>query len=157
MYIGSFWDRPLRSQENAPLLVQEKEDLLGELSELPRNAALRRINELVKRTRSVKVHAYIIHYLRKQMPYTFGKEKKQEKLINRLESEFEHCARRYNLPLGDFPNPHEFRMKLRQIKDITKFQKLDKSLVREMDRVLANDIAALLERCSITTKPQDPY
>jgi hypothetical protein len=28
---------------------------------------MRRISELVKRARAVKVHAYIIHYLRKQI------------------------------------------------------------------------------------------
>lgn len=44
---------------------------------LPENAVVRRINELVKRARSVKVHAYIIHYLRKQMPYVMGKQDKQ--------------------------------------------------------------------------------
>lgn len=44
---------------------------------LPENAVVRRINELVKRARSVKVHAYIIHYLRKQMPYMMGKQEKQ--------------------------------------------------------------------------------
>jgi hypothetical protein len=39
---------------------------------LPQNAVVRRINELVKRARSVKVHAYIVHYLKKQMPYVIG-------------------------------------------------------------------------------------
>ena len=56
---------------------KEKTDLLEELMLLPENAVVRRINELVKRARSVKVHAYIIHYLRKQMPYMMGKQEKQ--------------------------------------------------------------------------------
>ena len=56
---------------------KEKRDLLEELMLLPENAVVRRINELVKRARSVKVHAYIIHYLRKQMPYMMGKQDKQ--------------------------------------------------------------------------------
>lgn len=56
---------------------REKNDLLEELMLLPENAVVRRINELVKRARSVKVHAYIIHYLRKQMPYMMGKQDKQ--------------------------------------------------------------------------------
>jgi hypothetical protein len=32
-----------------------------------------------------QVHAYIIHYLRKQMPYVLGKSEKQKKLLDRLE------------------------------------------------------------------------
>lgn len=77
------------------MLENEKLDLLNDLKALPRNAALRRINELVKRTRSVKVHAYILHYLRKQLPFSnWGKKDKQTLLIQRLDKEFLDCARR---------------------------------------------------------------
>jgi hypothetical protein len=54
------------------LLEREKADLLQEMMSLPQNAVVRRINELVKRARAVKVHAYIVHYLKKQMPYVLG-------------------------------------------------------------------------------------
>ena len=98
MYMGSFWDAPLKKEgrDNAQLLNREKADLMSELSLLPRQAAVRRINELIKRSRSVKVHAYIIHYLRKQMPYLLGKSDKQRQLLSRLDKEFLACARRYD-------------------------------------------------------------
>lgn len=64
---------------------------------LPENAVVRRINELVKRARSVKVHAYIIHYLRKQMPYVMGKQDKQ--VCGREEGERYACGPGY---LRDF-------------------------------------------------------
>lgn len=83
--MGSFWEAPLKLEENKALLDREKSDLLHEMTSLPANAAVRRINELVKRARSVKVHAYIIHYLRKQMPYMIGKSEKQRKLLDRLD------------------------------------------------------------------------
>ncbi|CAM9179670.1 unnamed protein product, partial [Phaeothamnion confervicola] len=127
-------------------LQREKQDLLDELMRLPDNAVIRRINELVKRARSVKVHAFIIHYLRKQMPYAFGKQEKQAKLLGRLPAEFKACARRYGLPLGDFPQPDKFRRKLLEIKDISKFQKLDKSLVYDMDKIFSQDLPKLMER-----------
>ncbi|CAM9790942.1 unnamed protein product, partial [Chrysoparadoxa australica] len=169
VYIGSFWDNPIQNHENRQLLAKEKQDLLDELMRLPDNAVIRRINELVKRARSVKVHAYIIHYLRKQMPYVMGKQEKQAKLIGRLDHEFLACARRYGLPLGDFPKVEKFRRSLREVKDISKvrkrrptgcggeaqtitspfslqFQKLDKGLVVEMDKVFSQDIPRLMER-----------
>jgi EH domain-containing protein 1 len=107
---------------------------------------MRRINEMVKRARSVKVHAYLIHYLRKQLPYTWGKKEKQKRLIGRLESEFMAAARRYSLPKGDFPPLEPMRQALSEIKDLSEFPKLDKKLVREMDRVFAVDIPDLLEK-----------
>jgi len=156
VYTGSFWDGPLRNQENAKLLIKEKESLLAELSELSDRAVLRRINELVKRARAVKVHAFIIHYLRKQMPYLIGKGDKQMKLINRLDREFVACARRYGLALGDFPPVEKYQQALMEIKDISKFPRLDKSLVAEMDRVFSHDIPKLLDRARYYAADQAP-
>eukprot|EP01041_Mallomonas_annulata_P007422 gene7422-15164_t len=148
VFMGSFWEGPLKSEENRALLEREKSDLLAELMALPQNAVVRRINELVKRARSVKVHAYIIHYLKKQMPYVLGKADKQRLLIDRLDKEFLACARRYNLPLGDFPPVDKYRSMLREIRDISEFKKLDKNLIYEMDRMLTHDIPLLLQKAT---------
>ena len=72
--IGSFWDQPLKLEDNRVILEREKHDLIQEMMSLPQNAVVRRINELVKRARSVKVHEFIIHYLKKQMPLMMGKK-----------------------------------------------------------------------------------
>lgn len=146
VFMGSFWDAPLKNTDQMELLQREETDLLNDIMNLPQQAVMRRINELVKRARSVKVHAYIIHYLRKQLPYTWGKREKQHRLIGRLESEFAAAARRYNLPKGDFPAIEPFRKSLLEIKDLSEFQKLDKRLVREMDKVFSVDIPDLLEK-----------
>jgi GTPase SAR1 family protein len=146
VYMGSFWDAPLQNTEQAELLQREEMDLLNDIMQLPQQAVMRRINELVKRARSVKVHAYIIHYLRKQLPYTWGKREKQDRLISRLDTEFLACARRYSLARGDFPPIEPFRQALREIKDLSEFPKLDKKIVREMEKVFSVDIPALLEK-----------
>ena len=146
VYIGSFWGGPLKNTEQASLLNREKLDLFTDIAQLPQNAVMRRINELVKRARSVKVHAYIIHYLRKQLPYTWGKKEKQARLIERLDRELVMCARRYELPRGDFPEVGPLRQALLEIKDLSEFPKLDKRMVKDMDRVFSVDIPELLER-----------
>jgi hypothetical protein len=62
---------------------------------------------------------------------------------------------RYNLPRGDFPDVNKFKKSLQELSDIREqFPKLDKSLVREMDRVLSDDVARLLEQCSVKVKAQ---
>jgi hypothetical protein len=148
VYLGSFWEAPLKMEDNRVLLEREKNDLLAEMMALPQNAVVRRINELVKRARSVKVHAYIIHYLKKQMPYVIGKSEKQKRLLDRLDREFLACARRYNLPVGDFPPVDQYRKMLSEVKDISDFKKLDKNLVYEMDKVLTHDIPMLLQKAT---------
>jgi EH domain-containing protein 1 len=55
VYVGSFWDQPLVFEDNASLFEAEENDLMNDLRSLPRNSAMRKINELVKRTKLAKV------------------------------------------------------------------------------------------------------
>ena len=71
--------RALRTSQDT-LFQAEGGDLLSDLRSLPRNSAVRKINELVKRARLAKVHALIIAHLRNNMPTFFGKKKAQDKL-----------------------------------------------------------------------------
>lgn len=89
VYIGTFWDEKLHNDTNRRLFQDEKHDLFADLQSLPRNAALRKLNDLIKRARLAKVHAYIIAELRKQMPSMIGKEKKKKDLIQKLDKIFE--------------------------------------------------------------------
>lgn len=88
VYIGSFWDNIDKNHDNYALYMSEMEDLLHDLRDLPRNAGIRKINELVKRSRMAKVHAQIIGHLKAQLPSVFGKNKKLEELIQNLDQEF---------------------------------------------------------------------
>ena len=43
VYISSFWDREFLNEHNKALFTKEREDLLKEMRELPRNAAIRKV------------------------------------------------------------------------------------------------------------------
>ena len=75
VYVGSFWSNPLSNLDNADLFEKEEKDLMKDLAVLPRQSAVRKINELVKRIRKVRALAYIVGYLKAQMPSIVGREK----------------------------------------------------------------------------------
>jgi len=143
VYIGSFWDEPYKNTENVPLFQREREDLLNDLRSLPRNSTLRKINELVKRTRYSKVHAYICNHLRNQFGL-FYKQSKQEKLLKGMLGEFKTVSKQHGLAPGDFPDVNRFRSSLERF-EIWKFPKLYAGQMTTLENVLSKEIPALMK------------
>jgi len=143
VYIGSFWDQPLRYDINRRLFEAEEQDLFADLQSLPRNAALRKLNDLIKRARLAKVHAYIISGLKKDMPSVFGKEGKKKDLIKNLDALYSSLQREHQISPGDFPDIKKMQERLVEF-DFTKFHNLDRKLLERVDKMLAEDIAKLM-------------
>ena len=144
VYVGSFWSQPLSNLDNADLFEMEEKDLMKDLAILPRQSAVRKINELVKRLRKVKTLAYIIGHLKAQMPAMMGREKKQKKLIADLPNVFRAIMKKYDLSPGDFPDINQFMAKLNESK-FAEFNTLKDVQIAELDKVLNEDIPSLME------------
>uniref|UniRef100_A0A674P546 EH-domain containing 3 n=1 Tax=Takifugu rubripes TaxID=31033 RepID=A0A674P546_TAKRU len=143
VYIGSFWSHPLLIPDNRKLFEAEEQDLFKDIQSLPRNAALRKLNDLIKRARLAKVHAYIISSLKKDMPSVFGKENKKKELIASLGDIYKRIEREHQISPGDFPNLKKMQDQL-QAQDLHKFQPLKPKLLEAVDDMLAHDIAGLM-------------
>ena len=114
-----------------------------DLQSLPKNAALRKLNDLIKRARLAKVHAYIISELRNEMPAMFGKESKKKDLIKNIGNIYDRLQREHQISPGDFPDIKKMQEVL-QNQDFTKFHSLKPQLLETVDRMLAVDIAKLM-------------
>ncbi|KAI9474062.1 MAG: P-loop containing nucleoside triphosphate hydrolase protein [Benjaminiella poitrasii] len=147
VYLSSFWtEKPPNCFEDCRELIEaESKDLLVDLKELRRNAAIRKVNEIVKRARLARVHAVIIGHLKKEMPSMFGKKKAQEKLLKNLDQEFIKIQNKYHLPAGDFPNPDRFRQNL-ALYDMDKFKPLKEDLLEKVDEALSVDLPKIMSR-----------
>jgi len=144
VYTGSFWSEPLQNLDNAELFEQEESDLMRDLAILPRQSAVRKINELVKRIRKVKTLAYIIGHLKSQMPAVMGKEKKQQKLINDMPNVFRTIMKKHNLAPGDFPDINTFSAKLKETK-FSEFKSLKMDEIQLLEDCLNSHLPKLME------------
>ncbi|XP_078034332.1 EH domain-containing protein 3-like isoform X1 [Augochlora pura] len=144
VYIGSFWDEPLRYDVNKRLFEDEEQDLFRDMQSLPKNAVLRKLNDLIKRARLAKVHAYIISALKKDMPSLFGKDNKKKERIKNLGQIYDQIQREQKISPGDFPDLKKMQECLAR-HDFTKFNSLKPKLLEVVDKMLCEDIAKLMD------------
>lgn len=146
VYIGSFnASAPMREDVNPSgkkLFEKEQEDLLHDLYEIPARSCDRKVNEFVKRVRAAKIHFLIMGHLRKQIPY-FGQKKAQNRLLANLSQEFLQVQREHHLHAGDFPDVERYREILSAF-DVSKFPKLTKEMIKQVDDALSIDIPQLV-------------
>ncbi|KAG4106738.1 P-loop containing nucleoside triphosphate hydrolase protein [Neocallimastix lanati (nom. inval.)] len=150
VYICSLCDEELRYKECEKLLNSEEEHLLNDLRILPINAIDRKVNEMVKRAKLVKVHGLIISRLKEEMSYLkkgnciislFKNENndyKQVQLIHNLPKIFEELQKKYGLAKNEFPDVKEYQEKLKNFKFDT-FNKYNKKQFSEIDRILTSE------------------
>lgn len=143
VFVGSFWDEPLHIDEMRKLFESEENDLYTTLAQLPRSAAVRKLNDLIKRARLAKVHAFLLDHLKKKMPSYMGKSKTQQKLLTDLRTVYGEVAKESGLPLGDFPEPNMMQDKLSTY-DFNSFHKVDKKKMAALESMLTIDVPKLL-------------
>lgn len=149
VYIGSFWNEPSRSSDvNRRLFDDEARDLFKDLQGLPRNSAMRKLNDLMKRARLARVHAYIISELKKEMP-VFGKESKKKDLIGHLQQIYQRIESERNIPSGDFPKIEKMQGLLSKF-DFTKFHSWKPKLLEALDD-MDKEISSLMSIISTDT------
>ena len=107
VYISSFWDAPYQvekcGEDGAKMFDRHKRSLMSDLRGMPRNTTIRKINDMIQRTKTVKVHAHLVGYLYDETPSMFGKAKKMRKLRENVPDVFYAVQKKYGFIQGDFP------------------------------------------------------
>lgn len=144
VYMGSFWDQPLRSNEHRAFFEKEMQDLEKHIGELPQSVTMSKVDALSTRARLAKAHVLAVEQLSSSMPRLYGHEAKKAELIESLPNIFEEVSRRRKVPLGDFPDVEATKAKLKT-QDWSLFKKLDTKKLDKLDVLLSTDIPDLLK------------
>lgn len=150
--MGSFWDQELPYDEEeeghhhrTEFLKGEMRQLLAKLSRLPCNVVARKINEFSKRIVYVKVQAYIMCHLKREMPPVFGKEGKKKELIAQLDAIYGQIQREHCLSPGDFP-PLEKMQEMLEHQDFSKFNPVKTKVLEDLEMILGDDVSRLMSQ-----------
>jgi Domain of unknown function (DUF5600) len=84
-------------------------------------------------------------HLQSQMPrFRIGRAAKKRQLIQRLGDVYSLLQRRHQISAGDFPNLQRMQEQLQQF-DFSKLPPLKPKLLAAVDKMLAEDIAKLMQ------------
>lgn len=144
--VGSFQDgsEDKIKPELKTLFDKDRNVLMRDLNDLPKACSMRKVNEIIKRIRLAIVHVCIVGRLRSELPYLWGLERTQKRLIERLPEIFKSVQLDYNLSEGDFPNVEEFRATLR-ITDFRVLPPTDRRVLTQLRDMLTVDIPRVMK------------
>ncbi|XP_022657427.1 uncharacterized protein LOC111248775 [Varroa destructor] len=143
VYIGSFWENPWVHEENRHLFEEEEADLIIDIYTLSRDADLRKLNDLVRRAKNVRIHSHIMAELRRCMPvFGISSGRRKKRLLLELSQIYEKLQMEYQLPPGDFPSIKEMRRKL-QTFDFNKIRARKRKYFDLLNQALEQDIGRL--------------
>ena len=100
---------------------------------MPRYAAMRKLNDFIKRARMVKIHAYIISSLKGDMPKVFGKGRKKKELIKNLPQLLKKIQEEHMVATSDLPEVTGMQDKLAQA-DFQAFPPIKEKLIAQVRR-----------------------
>ena len=145
VYIGSFWDKQLKNDFYKRLFDKEFKDFMKDIQSLHKFVPMRQINDMIRRARMAKNHAYVISTLKGGMPRWFNKTERKNKLIKELPDLVKAIQDKHLTCETDFPLVHVMQLQLANY-DFTKFPNLLEGLMQAVDKMIQKDIAVLLER-----------
>jgi len=158
VYIGSFWDKPLRYEMNERLFHAEEQDLFNDIYSLHRNSSLRKLNDMIKRARLALVHAHILTEIKQQMPMFLGKDSRKRELLGSLPALCKSIEEEYHIPAGDFPDIPRLHGLLERF-DWSELPGTNPHLIQTVEIMLKKDITAFIKRLpsEIVGKKNSPH
>ena len=113
LYLWSFKTTELKEAGFNELYKLNKRKLMDSFLSLPASLVINKIDHMIKRASSARLHAFIIDHLRCKLPF-FHAERHFNDLINTLKEEYLEIQKKYDIPVDDFPHPKQYNIILKK-------------------------------------------
>lgn len=149
VYVSSFWGEPYQKDTDHALFQDEKEDLLYELIEqVPAQFLDRRVVDLLKHVRDVRILVLICGAFKSRLPALFGRKKAKQRFFMDYFSVVEELAEKYKISACDFPTSLSVEHFLTgtSTKHFLRLEDLEsRGVIRQLTQVMDVDLPKLLK------------
>ncbi|VDK53665.1 unnamed protein product [Anisakis simplex] len=157
VFIGSFWDgdgQKKKRSEVAELFAQEYDEFFDELKLLPQQCGVRKLNDVIKRAKRLKIHALIMEQLVKKMWIRSDKEIKRVVTSDNLEKIYADFKYRLRLADSDLPDIPPFIEKAK-LSYAKAWNKVDEEMMQRLDQFINDDIPKMVSAVQSKDKRVD--
>ncbi|VDN05952.1 unnamed protein product [Thelazia callipaeda] len=159
VYIGSFW--PYWSDKNTLLRDAIKDDLaavIKEITDLPNSFHHKRVNDVVKRARNLRIHSYVMDEIVRRKLF-FSKTEKApdtETQPQKLHAIYRTLAMNKRIVLSDFPDPEMFHNNAKKTQ-AKYWARIDPKLEKLLNSFIENDISPIVNAALNEKKNEVSY
>uniref|UniRef100_A0AC34PW98 DUF5600 domain-containing protein n=1 Tax=Panagrolaimus sp. JU765 TaxID=591449 RepID=A0AC34PW98_9BILA len=150
VYIGSFWKYLPEKSIVSKTMMEDTKSLLKEITDLPNTCKSRRINDMVKRAKQVKMHSAIMDGLIKSQWIFDLPTALKAKNISKI---FVKISKKYNFVLTDLPNEKDYQTRANKT-DGKLWKKIDKKEFLQLCSFLEEDITKIIAVANAEPKPE---
>ncbi|KRY14329.1 EH domain-containing protein 1 [Trichinella patagoniensis] len=145
VYVGSFWDKPLRSVVHQQLFQADLSRLFEELRCLPRTTNIRRLKDVLKRANQVLLFATLTNKMHRMRYFAGCIPKMKRRTLAKIVSNEVYPKLINVLHLQSHDLPTMDLMYSLMLRDIWIFKKVSKRDFQQLRDFLHNDMTHLLE------------
>ncbi|KHN72007.1 EH domain-containing protein 1 [Toxocara canis] len=157
VFIGSFWDgdgEKKDKSEVAELFTQEYDEFFEELKLLPQQCDVRKLNDVIKRAKRLKIHALLMEQLVKKMWIRSDNEIRRVIKAENLQGIYNEFKNRLRIADSDLPDIPLFIEKAK-LSYAKAWNKVNPEMMRLLDEFINDDIPRMVSVAQSKDKKVD--
>uniref|UniRef100_F1L7I4 EH domain-containing protein 1 n=1 Tax=Ascaris suum TaxID=6253 RepID=F1L7I4_ASCSU len=157
VFIGSFWNDDSEQKDRSEvteLFMQEYDEFFDELKLLPQQCNVRKLNDVIKRAKRLKIHALLMEQLVKKMWLRSDNEIRRVTTVENLTKIYADFKHRLRVADSDLPDVNLFIEKAK-LSYAKAWNKVNPEMMKLLDEFIVDDIPRMVSAVQSKNKKVD--